>query len=248
MILLVDNSNTRTKFMLAERERMLVDSLVSIPTAGLTRENVADVVKEMPIRGVILASVVPPAAAIIQESFGGKCPVITLDAETMVTGVQYDYPGTETLGADRIANIIAAAHHYPLPCVAVDAGTAITFDVVLPGKEKARFVGGVISPGISTMLSSLCSGTALLPKVQISLPVAPIGSSTQEAIQAGVYWGACGMVDTVLQQIEDTLKCSPYVVATGGDAPLLASQCKKIDKVDDLLTFRGLWRVAQDVL
>lgn len=234
--------------MFAEKEELLTDTLVSIPTAELSCENIADVVGGELLSAVVVASVVPAAAALIKKCFNELCPVILLDAARAASRVCFDYPGVHTLGADRIANVIAAAQHYPLPCVAVDAGTAITFDVLLPGKDKPCFVGGAISPGVSTMLASLSKGTALLPSVQVSAPAQPIGTTTQEAIQAGVYWGACGMVDEILQQIEKTLQASPYAIATGGDAALLASGCKKINIIDEFLTFRGLWHVACDNL
>lgn len=245
MILLVDNSNTRTKFMLLPGEDIERGELTIIPTAELTPENILDVVKAHTITGAVVASVVPSTAELLQEVLQTLCPVCVLHAQTAGLPIQYDYPGVATLGADRVANIVALAQHYPLPCVAIDAGTAITFDVVVPTPEdKACYVGGAIAPGMNTMLASLNQQTSLLPHIQMDSTVPSIGKNTCEAIQAGVHWGACGLVERVLQQIEVALGSKPYVIATGGDADKIASSVSKIDDVDELLTFRGLQRVA----
>lgn len=244
MMLLIDNSNTRTKFMWATRDGLCAESLRIISTAELTPEKVDAVVAGHQFSVVVIASVVPWAAELLHRCFSVRSTVYMLDAETAGVGLQYDYPGKGTLGADRIANAIAAAACYPLPCIAVDAGTAITFDVIVQKENRPCFVGGAIAPGLKTMLASLRQGTALLPQVDLQTPRSPIGGCTQEAMLAGVYWGACGMADCILQQMEAALGQKTYVVATGGDAPLLASVVKRIHKVDAMLTFRGLWQLA----
>ena len=245
MILLVDNSNTRTKFMLLPGEGIEEGELRIIPTADLTSENILDVVKEHTLTGAVVASVVPRTANLLKEVLQALCPVCLLHAQTAGLPIKYDYPGVATLGADRVANIVAVSQYYPLPCVAVDAGTAITFDVVVPTTDhKTCYVGGAIAPGMNTMLASLNQQTSLLPHIQMDSPAPSIGKNTCEAIQSGVHWGVCGLVERVLQQIEVALGSKPYVVVTGGDAEKIASSASKIDAVDELLTFRGLQRVA----
>lgn len=245
MILLVDNSNTRTKFLLLSSEDLGKGELTIIPTAELTSENILDVVKSHMLTGAVIASVVPRTAELLKDVLQSMCPVCVLHALTSRLPIKYDYPGVDTLGADRVANIVAVSQHYPLPCVAVDAGTAITFDIVVPtDDEKACYVGGAIAPGMNTMLESLQQNTSLLPHVQTQSSPPSVGKTTCEAIQAGVHWGSCGLVERVLQQIEVTLGVKPYVVATGGDAAIIAASVSKIDDVDELLTFRGLQFVA----
>lgn len=244
MILLVDNSNSRTKFLLSHREHLRAESLSVIPTSDLTPENIAAVVASCSLSFAVVASVVPRTAELLHSVLQNYCPVCMLHATTPGLPIEFDYPGVSTLGADRVANIVAVAKHYPLPCIAVDAGTAVTFDVVLPMGEKARFVGGAIAPGMNTMLRSMNHGTALLPRVFMESSAPVIGNNTHEAMQAGVYWGTCGMVDSILTKMERAIGEKTFVVATGGDASKIASVVKKIDSVDELLTFRGLWQVA----
>lgn len=247
MILLIDNSNTRTKFMLAEDGVLLVNSYDVVPTADLTFENIYAKLQGAQLTAVVIASVVPWASTLLKSVCESVCPkVCMLNAQTEVEGLVYDYPGKMTLGADRIANVIGAAQHYPLPCIAIDAGTAITFDVILPDTLGVKYVGGAIAPGVSTMLSSLNKSTALLPHVtKMSCPVSPVGKDTLEAINAGVYWGAKGMLESIIRQMEVSIGTAANVVITGGDARLLSSVLPRIDVVDEWLTFRGLMHVAQ---
>ena len=99
-----------------------------------------------------------------------------------ITGVTVDYPQPETIGADRLANAMAAAHLYGAPSVVVDFGTALTFDVV---NDQKAYVGGIIAPGISLMTDYFHEKTALLPKITVADPKAIIGKSTEQAMQIG---------------------------------------------------------------
>lgn len=246
MILLIDNSNTRTKLMFATEKGLLEETLIVVPTAELTQERILSLLEGAEFSAVVIASVVPWAAVLLQSVFAARgTNVLMLNADTSVDGVVYDYPGMSTLGADRVANVVAAARFYPLPCIAIDAGTAVTYDVVVPSEQGACYVGGAISPGISTMLASLNKGTAMLPHVGLESPVAPIGKSTCEAIQSGVFWGAKGMVEALVKQVEEVCGPMTSVIMTGGDARLLASVLPCVTHVDEWLTFRGLWQVSQ---
>ena len=249
MILLIDNSNSRTKLMFASEKGLIEESLIIVPTAELTQDRVKKLLEGKKPAVVVIASVVPWAASLLQSVFaenGTRTRLI--NAETFVNGLEYDYPGTSTLGADRVANIVAAARFYPLPCIAIDAGTAVTYDVILPTSQGACYVGGAIAPGLSTMLSALNKGTALLPRVGVECPVPSVGKSTCEAIQSGVFWGGKGMVESIVKQMEE--ECGPMasVIMTGGDARMLASVLPCVTHVDEWLTFRGLWQVALDLL
>lgn len=234
--------------MFATEKGLLEETLIVVPTAELTQERILSLLDGTKCSVVIIASVVPWAAALMQSAFAAHgTKVWMLNADTSVDGLVYDYPGIATLGADRVANIIAAARYYPLPCIAIDAGTAVTYDVVLPSEQGACYVGGTIAPGISTMLTSLNKGTAMLPHVEVESPVAPIGKSTSEAIQAGVFWGAKGMVESLVRQVEQVCGPMASIIMTGGDARLLASVLPCVTQVDEWLTFRGLWQVAQSL-
>ncbi len=244
MILLVDNSNTRTKFMLATADGLQHQTLRVMPTADISCENVLRLVGDWAFSRAMIASVVPQRGRELVTALGELCEVEELTHELMKRGLSVDYPGIGTLGADRMANVLAVAAHYPLPCIAIDAGTAVTYDVVVPRQNEACFVGGVIAPGVATMAQSLNRGTAVLPMVHVESTVPALGKTTQEAIAAGVYWGAVGGMKHIVQQIQADLDTKTRVVVTGGDAKALAEALPNDWIHDEWLTFRGLLHAA----
>jgi type III pantothenate kinase len=127
-----------------------------------------------------------------------------------------------------------------VPCIAVDLGTAVTFDVVVPGPVKPVFIGGSIAPGLAGMTRYLSLNTAQLPAVNVCDERRAIGRDTVEALQSGCLFGFCGMVREILNSIVEELGQRPRIVATGGDAELIAKHLHEIDEVDPFLTFRGL--------
>jgi type III pantothenate kinase len=117
-----------------------------------------------------------------------RLPAVELTHET-VRGVALKYPNPGTLGPDRLANAIAARHHYGAPAIVVDFGTAVTFDVI---DAEGNYVGGVIAPGLAAMTEYLHEKTALLPRITIREPRSPIGKSTEEAMRVGAVYGYRG--------------------------------------------------------
>jgi type III pantothenate kinase len=125
----------------------------------------------------------------------------------------------------------------------VDFGTAVTFDVL---SAKGSYIGGVIAPGLSAMTNYLHEKTALLPLVKLKEPKSAVGRSTIDAMLAGAVHGYRGLIREILSQItaEAFRKKKPVVVATGGDAKLIAGKLAIFDQVDPLLTLRGLLIIA----
>ncbi len=237
-ILLVDNSNTRTKFTLLAGEHFDED-LSCLPTAELSVESIRALLqaRHWQYDEVLISSVVPAAAKVIAEAVGG--PVRMLSASSPMN-ISLDYPNAGTLGADRIANVMAAASFAPMPCVVLDFGTAVTFDVLVAGEGRPRFIGGVIAPGLASMAQYLSCNTALLPALAPARAEHAIGRSTEEALHAGSFHGYCGMVRGILGAISEELGIQPYVLATGGDAALMRAWLPEISAVHPLLTFQGL--------
>lgn len=239
--LLIDNSNTRTKFMLcrvgAEAE------LRVLPTAEISTESLCAILSDWIFRRVILCSVVPWAAEEISSAL--KNSELILVSSGNVTGVDFSgYPGRATLGADRVANALAAVRYAPLPLVAVDMGTATTFDVVVQGEAGPKFAGGIIAPGFSAVAGCLPRCTAQLPSVNLNIHGPVIGRNTEEAMASAVCVGYPGMMDSLLDAIESELGERVHVVITGGDAqrlvPAMRHKCIHVPS----LTLEGIASVA----
>lgn len=144
----------------------------------------------------------------------------------------------EQTGVDRVLNVAAAYEQMGKACVVVDAGTAITVDVC---NDQGDFLGGAISPGVSTMLDALHEKTAQLPRVQpFEPPHGPIGRSTREAILHGVYHGIRGMVKEMVENYATELGSWPDLIATGGDAETLFKGWELVHAVAPDLTLYGI--------
>ena len=130
-----------------------------------------------------------------------------------------------------------AAELFSHDTIVVDFGTAITFDAI---SAKGEYLGGVIAPGLGIAAEALFARAAKLPRVEIKDPGKVIGTNTVTHMQAGLYYGAVDMVDGMLARMKKELGPSAKVVATGGQARLVAKGSKYIEHVDEFLTLTGL--------
>jgi len=190
------------------------------------------------IRGVIIASVVPPLNSTLMEMANRYFSAKALFVEPGIkTGMPVHYDNPQEVGADRIANGVAAFAKYGGPCIVVDFGTAINFDVV---SKRGEYLGGVLAPGIGISAEALFARAARLFRVEIRDPGKIIGSTTATSMQAGLYYGFTALVDGILDRIKKELGGDTHVVATGGQAQLIASGSRHIEHVDEHLTLNGL--------
>lgn len=240
--LLIDNSNTRTKLALGD-DRGLLDWRAVISTAEISDESLAAATAGVDFDAVLIGSVVPAKAAVLQGFFAKSHPVHLLSHESPL-GMGIDYPQPQQIGADRLANAVGVLHRHGAPAIVIDFGTAVTFDVI---SSAPAYCGGVIAPGLGAMSAYLPGKTALLPVIDLEEPTAAIGKSTEQAMQAGAVYGYRGLVREIISRIRAELGGNPRIIATGGDAALIARGVGEIEAVDPDLTLDGLRRVAAAV-
>lgn len=230
--LLVDNSNSFTKFALSS------GAALGPVRKAATRELDETVLRRV-LRGwrfgtVVLSSVVPEKGELIAR-IAAPARVLRVDHKLKL-GVGIDYPQPRAIGADRLANAVGVAHLHGAPAVVVDFGTALTFDII---SRERNYIGGVIAPGLEAMTDYLHQRTALLPKITLREPPGAVGKSTKHAMLAGAVYGYRGLVRQILAEIRGEIGRAK-VVATGGYAELIATGVREIGEVHENLTLEGL--------
>ena len=148
--------------------------------------------------------------------------------------------GRTRVGADRLANAVAAHARYAGALIIVDFGTATTFDAIGP---DGAYEGGVIAPGINLSIQALHRAAAQLPQVAVQRPPRVIGKATVPAIQSGIYWGYVGLIEGIVGRVKAELDMPSTTIATGGLAPLFAEATSVIERVDPDLTILGLLEI-----
>jgi len=195
------------------------------------------------ITDVVLASVVPPLTTVFTELFKRY-----LGAEPLVvgpgvrTGLRIRIDNPVELGADLVANAVAAYHRFHSACIIVDFGTATTFSAV---SKQGDFLGVAIAPGLGVAAEALSSRTAQLPRVSLVPPPAAIGKNTVHSMQSGLVFGYVGLVEGLIGRIRAELGGEAQVIATGGLSRVLAPHIDQINTVDPWLTLEGLRLISE---
>jgi len=191
------------------------------------------------VEGTVIASVLPPALPAFERMAEAYFPAarrLVVDSRAD-TGLAIRYDPPHDVGADRIANAVAAMHKYPLPAIIVDFGTATTFDCV---SEEGEYLGGAIAPGVGVSLEALFERASKLPRISLQDPGTPIGRNTVQCMQAGIIYGTAGQVESIVGRMQAELGKKATVVATGALCEILARYCPSVNAVDPFLTLEGL--------
>jgi type III pantothenate kinase len=191
------------------------------------------------VSSAIISCVVPPVINAAERFFIKYFSVTPLVVGPGIkTGMPIFYDNPKEVGADRIVNAVAAYETFRQALIVVDFGTATTFDYV---SERGEYLGGVISPGIMISCEALFQKASKLPRVEIfAKPRSILAKNTIGSMNAGIVYGYAGLVEGIITRMKREVDANLQVVATGGLASLIASECPAIDEVDDFLTLKGL--------
>jgi len=250
MLLAIDLGNTNTVFgvydasdKLVMHWRLSTQKERTVDEYGILLRNLfaLEKIDANKIRRVIIASVVPPLDAVLQEMVSSYFSVkpVFVNHENAGMPVLYDDP--RQVGADRLVDAVAVLHKYGKPAIVVDFGTATTFDAITAAGE---YGGGVIAPGIVISAEALYEHAAKLPRIDIQRPGKIIGTSTVESMQSGLFYGYVALVDGIITRMKKELGANTRVVGTGGQAAFISQETKLIDTVDPNLTLDGLQLMA----
>jgi type III pantothenate kinase len=246
VLLAIDNGNTQTHVGMFRGDELVEHWRLATVRDATADELASQLSGLLALRGLSLAdidgaivgSVVPTLLheyEMVSERYldGGLAVV----GPGLKTGMAIRLENPRELGADRLANAVAAYEHTGHACIVVDFGTAVNYDVV---SSEGEYLGGVLAPGVEISLEALVQRAAKLPKVDLEAPPEVIGRSTLSAMQSGMVYGYAGQVDGIIGRLREELGEEATAIATGGHAPAIAPHCDQVDEIDDLLTLTGL--------
>ena len=246
MLLVIDVGNTNTVLGIYDRE-ILVDYWRVWTERDRTSDEYGILIRSLfasrsipleEIEAIAVSCVVPPMLNMLlelSEKYFSRRPLIVEHGVDTGMPVLMDNP--MEVGADRIVNAVAAYAKYRRSLIVVDFGTATTFDYISPAGE---YLGGAIAPGLGISSEALFMRASKLPRVELVRPKSAIGKNTVHSMQAGIIFGYAGLVNEIVKRMKEEVGTNPKVIATGGLAPLIASESKAIEAVDEFLTLEGL--------
>jgi type III pantothenate kinase len=251
MILTIDAGNTNIAVGLV-RDRELVHHWRLASRTQRTPDEVLlhlrelfafDDVDASSVRAAVISSVVPALTTAVHDGVArllGIEPVVVSASLDLPVSIRTDDPAE--VGGDLIANAAGGFAIAGGASIVVDFGTALTFTAV---DADARVRGVAIAPGVTTGVNGLISHTAALPMVDLEPPERYIGTNTVASLRSGVVNGYAGLVDAMVTGIAAELApAEPLVLATGGEAGLIAGRCTKVSRVEPWLTLRGLYEIG----
>lgn len=246
MLLAIDVGNTNIVFAILKNDE-LIETLRISSRDFKTYDEYYYILKQFfgqnnidisNIEGVVISCVVPDflfeLKILSQKRL--KIEPIIIDSATDL-GIDIKIDNKKEVGADRLVNSVAAFEKYGGELIVIDFGTATTFDIV---GEKGEYLGGVISPGINLSILALKNAAAKLPLINLCKPNKVIGKNTEDAMQSGIYWGYCALIEGMVKRIEDEYGKKLKTISTGGLSKLFFDSIKQIKYHDPDLTLTGL--------
>jgi type III pantothenate kinase len=246
MLLVADVGNTNTKIGVFDGPRLLVSWRLTSrreQTAdeyGLFIETLLGMrgIRAASIHGIAISNVVPPVHQTLEwmcEQYFGQPAFFVEPGVNTRLPLAVDAP--REVGADRYVDAFAASMKYGPPLIVIDFGTATTFNCV---NARGEFVGGAIAPGIVTSVDALVTRAARLTRVELVRPKEAIGRNTVTNLQSGAIYGYAGLVDGLVARMQGEMGGPSKVIATGGNAALLADVARTVERVDEHLRLEGL--------
>ena len=236
MLFAVDIGNTSINFGVFKGDKIV--KRFTIPTPKYSRQRLERKLGKAAIDDTIICSVVPEKTRILErdlKSWFKRRPYII--GKNIIVPIKNLYRKPRQVGQDRLVNAFAGVTLYGAPLMVVDFGTAVTFDVI---SRKKEYLGGMILPGLNISLDALFQRTALLPKIKLARPREFIGRDTKNSMLSGIVYGLAALTDDLTQRIKYNIGKSARVIGTGGNIRLICNYCRRIDKIDQDLTLKGL--------
>lgn len=245
MLLAVDIGNTNITIGIFKNSRLL--KRYSIPTRqnGYSKA-LKKICHKYAVDDAIICSVVPTMTNLFTSEvkrFTGKNPLII--GKDILVPIKNCYQKPRQVGIDRLVNAYAGVVLYGAPLIAVDFGTAVTFDII---SRKKEYMGGMILPGLAISLEALFKRTALLPKIKLDLPKELIGRNTKNSMLSGIIYGFAAMTDDLAQRIKKQIGKKAKVVGTGGNINFIRNYCRCFDHINADLTLRGIYLIYKNRL
>ena len=253
MLLAIDVGNSTTSVGLFDRERNLrflayldTDSRKTADQISIDLMNLFTLYhySYQDVTGAIFCSVVPPLNFMMSKALTrllGKPPMMV--GPGVRTGLNLRMENQVQVGADIVADAVAALERFAPPIITIDMGTATTIGVI---DAQRNYVGGMLLPGVNVSLEALSRRAAQLPAISLQHPKSVIGKNTEDCMRSGIVYGTAGMLDGIIERIRAEFGGREIsVVATGGNAPVIVKYCKTPIVYDKFLLMNGLWAIYQ---
>lgn len=246
MLLAIDIGNTNIVIGCIQDDEILFEARIATDRTrtsdqyGVEIKNMLEAfgVKKEELGDCIISSVVPPVFNSVRTGvikIIGKQPIVVGPGLKTGLNIQVDMPSQ--VGSDRIVIAVAALAEYEAPLILMDLGTATTIEVVEPGNV---YMGGVIIPGVKVSVDALTSRAAQLPGISLDQPKHVIGKNTVDCMRSGIMYGTAGMIDGIVDRMEEELGHKSTLVATGGMAQFVTPLCKHDIILEKDLLLKGL--------